>query len=99
MAAMIVVRDDDSTTLLRYPRSRSASTRTKAGLRPARSIRPWIVPRPCTTKLHHLEENIGADDIVLTRDDLGGIAAVLATVTVQGDLYRRVCRQGSAVEG
>jgi pyridoxine 4-dehydrogenase len=49
--------------------------------------KPWIVPIPGTTKLHRLEENIGAADVVLTPDDLGAIAAVLATVTVQGDRY------------
>ena len=32
--------------------------------------KPWIVPIPGTTKLHRLEENIGAADVELTRDDL-----------------------------
>ena len=34
---------------------------------------PWIVPIPGTTKLHRLEENIAADDVELTEDDLRAI--------------------------
>jgi aryl-alcohol dehydrogenase-like predicted oxidoreductase len=49
--------------------------------------KPWIVPIPGTTKLHRLQENMGAADIVLTPDDLAAIAAALAKVTVQGDRY------------
>jgi aryl-alcohol dehydrogenase-like predicted oxidoreductase len=49
--------------------------------------RPWIVPIPGTTKLHRLEENMGAADIVLTPEDLGAIAGALAKVIVQGDRY------------
>jgi aryl-alcohol dehydrogenase-like predicted oxidoreductase len=49
--------------------------------------KPWIVPIPGTTKLHRLQENMGAADIVLTPDDLGAIAGALAKVTVQGDRY------------
>jgi aryl-alcohol dehydrogenase-like predicted oxidoreductase len=45
---------------------------------------PWIVPIPGTTKLHHLEENIGAAAVALTPDDLRDIEAALAEVTVQG---------------
>ncbi len=49
--------------------------------------RPWIVPIPGTTKLHRLEENLGAADVVLNADDLAQIDAALATVEVQGDRY------------
>ncbi len=49
--------------------------------------KPWIVPIPGTTKLDRLEENLGAADVVLTPDDLRGIDAALATVTVQGERY------------
>ena len=48
--------------------------------------KPWIVPIPGTTKLHRLEENIGAADIELTADDLSAIEAA-AQITVQGDRY------------
>jgi aryl-alcohol dehydrogenase-like predicted oxidoreductase len=49
--------------------------------------RPWIVPIPGTTKLHRLEENIGAASIELTPDDLRQIDASLASVEVKGDRY------------
>jgi aryl-alcohol dehydrogenase-like predicted oxidoreductase len=49
--------------------------------------RPWIVPIPGTTKLHRLEENIGAADIALTDDDLRDIEDALSGITVQGDRY------------
>jgi aryl-alcohol dehydrogenase-like predicted oxidoreductase len=49
--------------------------------------KPWIVPIPGTTKLHRLEENVGAANVALSPDDLSAIAGVLARVTVQGDRY------------
>ena len=49
--------------------------------------KPWIVPIPGTTKLHRLEENIGAASVGLTADELGDIANALAQIQVQGDRY------------
>jgi aryl-alcohol dehydrogenase-like predicted oxidoreductase len=49
--------------------------------------KPWIVPIPGTTKLHRLEENLAATEIVLTADELAGIEAVLAAVSITGDRY------------
>ncbi|HYY56499.1 MAG TPA: aldo/keto reductase [Pyrinomonadaceae bacterium] len=49
--------------------------------------RPWIVPIPGTTKLHRLEENIGAVDIELTREDLRKLDSLTAQVKVQGARY------------
>jgi aryl-alcohol dehydrogenase-like predicted oxidoreductase len=49
--------------------------------------KPWIVPIPGTTKLHRLEENIGATSIELSADDLATIEAALSRVQVQGDRY------------
>lgn len=49
--------------------------------------RPWIVPIPGTTKLHRLEENLGAADVALDGADLGRIADALASIAVQGDRY------------
>jgi aryl-alcohol dehydrogenase-like predicted oxidoreductase len=49
--------------------------------------KPWIVPIPGTTKLHRLEENIGAVNIELTPDDLRDIDAAVAAITVQGARY------------
>jgi aryl-alcohol dehydrogenase-like predicted oxidoreductase len=49
--------------------------------------KPWIVPIPGTTKLHRLEENIGAVAIELTADDLREIRSAASNITVQGDRY------------
>jgi len=49
--------------------------------------KPWIVPIPGTTKLHRLEENIGAVNIQLTPDDLREINTAASKITVQGARY------------
>ena len=49
--------------------------------------KPWIVPIPGTTKLHRLEENIGAAGVDLTPDDLRDIESAAANIKVQGDRY------------
>lgn len=49
--------------------------------------KPWIVPIPGTTKLHRLEENLGAAAITLTDADLRQINDALAQIQVQGDRY------------
>ncbi len=49
--------------------------------------KPWIVPIPGTTKLHRLEENLGAVDVELTSDDLREIDSATSTITVQGARY------------
>jgi aryl-alcohol dehydrogenase-like predicted oxidoreductase len=49
--------------------------------------KPWIVPIPGTTKLHRLEENIGAADIELSPEDLREIESAVSRVTVQGARY------------
>jgi aryl-alcohol dehydrogenase-like predicted oxidoreductase len=49
--------------------------------------KPWIVPIPGTTKLHRLEENIGAVNIELTPDDLREIESAASKITVHGARY------------
>ena len=49
--------------------------------------KPWIVPIPGTTKLHRLEENLGAADIVLPENDLKKINEALSHIEVQGNRY------------
>ncbi|MCK7555822.1 aldo/keto reductase [Chitinophaga sedimenti] len=48
---------------------------------------PFIVPIPGTSKLHRLQENIGAVNIVLSKDDLTEIHAALATIKISGERY------------
>jgi aryl-alcohol dehydrogenase-like predicted oxidoreductase len=49
--------------------------------------KPWIVPIPGTTKLHRLDENIGAISIELTPADLRDIDKAASKIAVQGDRY------------
>ncbi|MGK3122340.1 aldo/keto reductase [Pseudomonas corrugata] len=46
--------------------------------------KPWIVPIPGTTKLHRLEENLGATNITINEQDLQTINEALARIPVQG---------------
>ena len=72
----------------------SARSRRGKGATPAQialawllAQKPWIVPIPGTTKLHRLEENLGAATVELTAEDLRDIEAALSTVAVQGERY------------
>ena len=49
--------------------------------------KPWIVPIPGTTKLHRLEENLGATNVELTGGDLTEIERAASAITVQGARY------------
>ncbi|AQV93533.1 aldehyde oxidase [Cupriavidus necator] len=49
--------------------------------------KPWIVPIPGTTKLHRLEENLGAVSVELSDDELRQIHSALEQVKVHGDRY------------
>src|ERR1700686_4944951 len=48
---------------------------------------PWIVPIPGTTKLHRLEENLGAANLELTREDLRAIESASSNIKVEGARY------------
>ncbi|HSZ34361.1 MAG TPA: aldo/keto reductase [Puia sp.] len=49
--------------------------------------KPWIVPIPGTTKLHRLEENIGAAEIILSSEEIENINEAVAKIEVQGARY------------
>ena len=49
--------------------------------------KPWIVPIPGTTRLHRLEENIGAGNVELAPQDLERIDTALARIVIAGDRY------------
>jgi aryl-alcohol dehydrogenase-like predicted oxidoreductase len=57
--------------------------------------KPWIVPIPGTTKLHRLEENIGAAEVELTLDDLREIESAASKITIQGARYPEQIEQMS----
>ena len=49
--------------------------------------KPWIVPIPGTTRLHRLEENLGAVDVTLSADELKEINDAVSNIQVQGNRY------------
>ena len=49
--------------------------------------KPWIVPIPGTTKLHRLEENVGAVEIELAEEELREIEVAASSISVQGERY------------
>ncbi len=63
------------------------ATRAKIALGWLLAQKPWIVPIPGTTKLHRLEENVGAANIELTREDLQRIEDAVAQVQIHGARY------------
>jgi aryl-alcohol dehydrogenase-like predicted oxidoreductase len=66
---------------------RKGLTRAQIALAWVLAQKPWIVPIPGTTKLHRLEENIGAADVMLSADDLREIEGALSRVTIEGERY------------
>jgi len=71
-----------------HPPERSVEqVRQGVGRAPERARKPWIVPIPGTTKLHRLEENLGAVDVQLAAGDLEEIDRALAGVHIQGHRY------------
>ncbi|WP_338640828.1 aldo/keto reductase [Burkholderia pyrrocinia] len=62
-------------------------TRAQIALAWLLARKPWIVPIPGTTKLHRLDENVGAAAVVLTADDLAAIEAALQQVRIVGERY------------
>jgi len=67
--------------------SRKGATPAQLALAWVLAQRPWIVPIPGTTKLHRLEENLGAANVELTPDDLREIDAGASRITVHGHRY------------
>lgn len=73
--------------LLRAMAERKEATPAQIALAWLLAQKPWIVPIPGTTKLHRLEENVGAAAIELTVQDLRDIESAASKVTVQGARY------------
>jgi aryl-alcohol dehydrogenase-like predicted oxidoreductase len=67
--------------------SRKKATPAQIALAWLLAQRPWIVPIPGTTKLHRLDENIGAVAVQLTPDDLRDIESAASKITVHGARY------------
>ena len=73
--------------LLRQIAERKNATPAQVSLAWLLAQKPWIVPIPGTTKLHRLEENIGAVAVELTSDDLRDIDTAASQITIQGARY------------
>ena len=63
------------------------ATRAQVALAWLLAQKPWIVPIPGTTKLHRLEENLGAANVELSAEDLKQIENAFAGLEVQGERY------------
>jgi aryl-alcohol dehydrogenase-like predicted oxidoreductase len=63
------------------------ATRAQIALAWLLAQEPWIVPIPGTTKLHRLEENLGATDVDLSAEDLTEIESAFSGIEVQGQRY------------
>jgi aryl-alcohol dehydrogenase-like predicted oxidoreductase len=79
--------NQDVVDLLREIATRKNATPAQIALAWLLAQKPWIVPIPGTTKLHRLEENIGAANLELTAEDLRNIESAVSKVTVQGARY------------
>ena len=73
--------------LLRQIGQRKKATPAQIALAWLQARKPWIVPIPGTTKLARLEENIGADAVELTTDDLRDIDGAVSKMPVEGARY------------
>ena len=62
-------------------------TRAQIALAWLLAQKPWIVPIPGTTKLHRLEENLGAADVQLTSADLRKIEDAVSKIEIHGARY------------
>lgn len=70
--------------LLKQIGERKKATPAQVALAWLLAQKPWIVPIPGTTKLHRLEENLGAADVELAPDDLRDIEASFSRIPVEG---------------
>src|SRR6266852_5743791 len=73
--------------LLRSIGERKNATPAQIALAWLLARKPWIVPIPGTTKLHRLDENVGAVSVELTSDDLREIDSAASKIEVQGARY------------
>ena len=67
--------------------SRKQATMAQLALAWLLARKPWIVPIPATTKMHRLEENLGAADLELTSEDLRDIERAAATIDLDAARY------------
>ena len=79
--------NQDVVDLVRGIAAKKRATPAQIALAWLLARKPWIVPIPGTTKLHRLEENLGAAAVELTLDDLRDIEDATARIPVLGARY------------
>jgi aryl-alcohol dehydrogenase-like predicted oxidoreductase len=70
--------------LVKTVAERKGATPAQVALAWLLAQKPWIVPIPGTTKLHRLEENLGALNVGLTEADLEQISDAVSKLTIEG---------------
>jgi aryl-alcohol dehydrogenase-like predicted oxidoreductase len=73
--------------LLKQIAARKQATPAQIAIAWLLAQQPWIVPIPGTTKLHRLDENLGAANVELTAGDLNEIEHTASAIKVEGDRY------------
>ena len=70
--------------LIKFVAERKGATPAQVALAWLLAQKPWIVPIPGTTKLHRLDENLGAMNVMLTENDLNQIDEAASKLTLEG---------------
>ncbi|EFE0281033.1 TPA: aldo/keto reductase, partial [Escherichia coli] len=86
-AAQAIEANEKLVTLLGELAAEKGVTSAQIALAWLLAQKPWIVPIPGTTKLHRLEENLAAADIVLSQKDTQQITEALETIKIVGERY------------
>ncbi|EKY3119658.1 aldo/keto reductase [Cronobacter turicensis] len=86
-AAEAIEANEKLVALLRNIAAEKGATPAQIALAWLLAQKPWIVPIPGTTKLHRLDENLGAATLSLTAQDREAIAQALHAVKIVGDRY------------
>ncbi len=79
--------------LLKSIAQRKGATPGQVALAWLLAQKPWIVPIPGTTKVHRLEENVGAVNVELTEDDLRDIESTASGIEVRGERYSEAAQK------
>jgi aryl-alcohol dehydrogenase-like predicted oxidoreductase len=79
--------------LLKQLADRKQATPAQIALAWLLAQKPWIAPIPGTTKLHRLQENVGATEVILSPDDLGQLEQAISQIAIQGERYNAQMQQ------
>lgn len=83
--------------LLQQFAERKNATTAQIALAWVLAQKPWIVPIPGTTKLHRLQENVGAANIVFTHEELKQIEIASANINIVGTRYTETMEKSTGL--